>query len=432
MSTYNFAIILFALLAFTSCKPKEKAIVSIKFIDSLMANYAIPEAVKANETEMQFWEKRINNDGFDIVNESKYASTLVSRFHLLGDIKDVKHADSIQMMLAKNFNNKEASPYLALTSNAILQHKFKEAENYLQIAKTIGIRKYETYATAFDVDFENGKIFSASVNLNNINAENDFGYQFRKSKMAHYNGSLDSAIAFMQKATELAAQNNTLKTIALSNVGDLYTHSGELDKAYDSYVLCVKTNNADLHSIMAIGWIALVHDKNDALAEKIFQFVQTKTKSPEPVYKLILMAQQRQDSTLEYKYAKEFETMVADTLYGNMYNKYLIQLYNGVLKNPAKAEAIAKKELDNRATPQTYAWYAFSLLTNNKKDEANAVFKNYISGKPLEGLELYFMGKLMLEFKKGYNAQQYFKEAYKNKYDLSPGIIKDLESELEH
>ena len=42
------------------------------------------------------------------------------------------------------------------------------------------------------------------------------------------------------------------------------------------------------------------------------------------------------------------------------------------------------------------------------------------------------MGRLMLASKKGYNAQQYFKEAYKNKYDLSPGIIKDLESELEH
>ena len=432
MAIKNFAIILFALLSFTSCKPKETAIVSAKFIDSLMTNYAVPEAIKANEMEMLFWKKRINNDGFDIVNDSKYASTLVSRFHLSGDIKDVKQADSIQLMLAKNFNTKEAGPYLALTANAILQHKFKEAENYLQIAKTIGIKKYETYATAFDVDFENGKIYSASDALNNISAENDFGYQFRKSKMAHYNGSLDSSIAFMQKAVELSAQNNTLKTIALSNVGDLYTHAGQLDKAYDSYMQCIKINSADLHSIMAIGWIALVHDKNDALAEKIFQFVQTKTKSPEPVYKLILMAQQRQDSTLEYKYAKEFETLVADTIYGNMYNKYLIQLYTGILKNPAKAEAIAKKELDNRSTPQTYAWYAFSLLSNNKKGEANAVFKKYISGKPLEGLELYFMGRLMLASKKGYNAQQYFKEAYKNKYDLSPGIIKDLESELEH
>ena len=143
MAIKNFAIIVFALLTFTSCKPKESILVSTKFIDSLITNYEVPAAIKENETEMQFWKKRINNDGFDIVNESKYASTLVGRFHLLGDIKDVKQADSIQLMLAKNFNNKVAGPYLALTSNAILQHKFKEAENYLQIAKTIGIKKYE-------------------------------------------------------------------------------------------------------------------------------------------------------------------------------------------------------------------------------------------------------------------------------------------------
>ena len=38
----------------------------------------------------------------------------------------------------------------------------------------------------------------------------------------------------------------------------------------------------------------------------------------------------------------------------------------------------------------------------------------------------------MQGLKKGYNAQQFFKEADKNKYDLSPAMIKDLEINLEH
>ena len=230
----------------------------------------------------------------------------------------------------------------------------------------------------------------------------------------------------MQKAVENAGQDDGLKLAALSNVGDLYIHAGKLDKAYNCFADCIKTNPADLHSIMGIGWIALVKDKNDSLAEKIFRFVATKTKSPDPLFKLIAVAQQRGDSVLELKYAKAFEQKAADSLYGNMYNKYLIQLYTGILNNAAKAETIAKRELDNRSTPQTYAWYVWGLLCNNKKDEAYSVYQKHVSGKPLEGLELYWMGKLMLALNKGYNAKQYFEEAGKNIYDLNPVVVNDL------
>jgi hypothetical protein len=92
---------------------------------------------------------------------------------------------------------------------------------------------------------------------------------------------------------------------------------------------------------------------------------------------------------------------------------------------------MSKRELDNRATPQTYAWYAWSLFCNNKKNEAYEVFKKNVSGMPLEGLELYWMGKMMQGLNKGYNAQAFYKAAYLNKYDLSPRILKDLENQLD-
>ena len=426
----NLLIILSFLSVFTACKQEKVKIVSTKFADSLISYYHTPAAIHSNASEMEFWKKRIVPGG-DITNESKYAALLVGRFNLSGDIRDVKQADSIMLRLAAEFNDKEAGPYIALTAHSILQHRFKEAAAYLNTAKTIGVKRYEYYSTAFDVNFETGDMYDAMEDLKNIAAENDFGYQFRKSKMAHYNGALDSSIAFMQKAYALAGQSIPMQQIALSNVGDLYIHAGKLEQAYDSYVQCIKMNPADLHSIMGIGWIALVHDNNDSLAERIFHFVQSKTKSPEPLFKLIMVAQQRHDSVLEYKYAKEFETLTSDTLYGNMYNKYLIQLYTGVLNDPAKAEMLASKELKNRSTSQTYAWYAWSLLANHKKEEAYTVYEKNISGQPLEGLELYYMGKLMKELQKGYNAQQYFKEASKNKYDLSPRIYKDLQKSLE-
>ena len=44
---------------------------------------------------------------------------------------------------------------------------------------------------------------------------------------------------------------------------------------------------------------------------------------------------------------------------------------------------------------------------------------------------MYYMGKLMQSMDKGYNAEQYLKGAYKNRYDLSPEQVRDLEKILE-
>lgn len=422
---------IFSLILLSACSNDKKIIVSPAFIDSVFTQYGQPQTIQNNNDEIDFWKNRINLQNPGIVNELKYASALTSRFLLSGNIMDLKKSDSVLNKIVADFNGKEAAAYLSLIRNALIQHQFKYADSLFQLAQKTGVKKYEAAAIGFDINFELGKIIAAETNLKNIQAANDYGYQFRQSKMMHYKGELDSSIAAMQVAVALAGTDNNLRQIALSNLADLYVHAGELEKAYHFYLQCVRTGTSDLHSMIGVGWIALVHDDNDSLAERILKFVQTKTKSPDPLFKLTQVAEKRKDSILQLKYANEFVATVTDTAYGNMYNKYLIQLYTGVLHQPAIAENIAKKELTNRATPQTYAWYAWTLLCNNKTNEAYTVYQKNVSGKPLEGLELYWMGKLMQQLNKGYNAQQFFKEANKNKYDLSPSIVQDLDKILE-
>jgi tetratricopeptide (TPR) repeat protein len=431
MQTVKITLLALSSIFLIQCQKKETVLVDNIYIDSLITNYSVPKEITANAKEIDFWKNRITNNSFDIVNKYQYAANLVARFHLLGDINDVIKADSLLLDIEKNFNNKQASPFIALTSNAILQHNFQNAASYLKQAKDIGIDNTVNYATTFDVDFELGNIETASASLEKMNDPSNFGYPFRKSKMAHYLGELNSSISFMEKAYSISNDNALLQSTALSNVGDLYTHAGKLEEAVNSYKKSIKVNASDLHSLMGIGWIALVKDNNDTLATKIFKFVQSKSKSPDVLYKLILVAQHNKDKAKELEYAKQFEAIVTDSLYGRMYNKYLIQLYTDVLKNPAKAEAIAKDELKNRTTPQTNAWYAYALLQNKKIEQANAIYKKHISGKPLEALELYFMGKLMEATNKGYNAKEFFKAANENYYDLSPNIARDLDSKLE-
>lgn len=413
-----------------SCNNDRGKTVDKTFIDSLIGHYALPPAIKANEDEMQFWKSRINPGLPGLVNESKYASTLITRFQQFGDIRDVKMADSIMRKVSAEFNDKEPGPLLALVRYSILQHRFTEANAFLQKAHAAGLKKYESLTTSFDVDFEMGRYANAALAVRQLQPEADYGYYFRKSKMEHFHGKMDSAIQSMLKAAQLAESSAYLKGVALSNAADLYIHAGELKKAKELYVQCIKINSADYHSILGLGWIALVYDKNDSLAEQLFRFVDTKNKLPEAVFKLYQMAQGRGDSILASSYAKRFVARATDTVYGNMYNKYLIEMYTGLLHEPAKAQALAKKELENRATPQTYAWYAWSLFSNNNVTEAYKTFEMNVSARPLEGLELYWMGKLMQGLGKGYNAQAFFKEAYKNYYDLSPAIEMDLGKSL--
>jgi len=422
MKYFTYAFLTVAV--FTSCNRNNK-IVDQTYVDSLISHYTPSQQVKDNEADMKFWKGRIDPNRPGQVHESRYAGTLITRFRQFGDIDDVKEAESIYKSINKTYNGTLASPFVALASSAMLQHHFAQADTLLQKAKKTGIDGFTTNTLSFDVNFELGKYNDARFYLYRLKGAKDYSYYFRRSKYDHLNGTIDSAINNMMKAAGLAKASPYLKGIALSNAADLYIHSGDLEKAAELYKECIGLNSADFHSIMGLGWVALIHDKNDTLAEKLYKFVQTKNKLPDPLFKLYQMAQVRGDKKLEVKYAADFVTKATDTIYGKMYNKYLIEIYTGILNQPAKAEALAKDELNNRATPQTYAWYAYALFKNNKS-EAFKVFKQYVSGRPLEGLELYYMGVMMKGLGKGYNANEFFKAAGKNKYDLSPDMAKDL------
>jgi hypothetical protein len=414
-----------------ACNHDRGQIVSKVYIDSLISHYHPPAFAVSNDTSIQFWRNRIDPNLPGLVSEAKYAGTLSLRFHLFGDIRDIQKADSIIRKIDTDFNHREAQADLTLVHYSILQHRFKEADSWLEKAKQNGLKKYDQLCSSFDVDFELGRYFNASNELKELKSAADYGYFFRLSKMDHLNGLLDSSIHAMEQAAKEEENSPYLKQIALSNTADLYIHAGDLNKAAALYQQCLAINSADFHSLTGLGWIALVHDKNDSLAERIFAFVRTQNKLPDPLFKLTQMAQVREDSTEEKNWARAFESAATEPCYGNMYNKYLIELYTGILNDPATAEQLSNQELKNRATPQTYAWYTWSLYSNHKKKEAYDQFEKNVSGRPLEGLELYWMGKMMQGMNKGYNARAFYKAAYINKYDLSPAILRDLEKQLE-
>lgn len=415
------------LVVLLSCN-QNKTIIDPAFVDSLITHYTPSKLAETNKGDLEFWKMRVDTMQESFVNLQKYAQALAARFHIYADIHDLKKADSIMKQLNRKY--KEPGFLLTLAGYNMLQHQFSNAQKYIDEVVQMKAEPYATQMMSFDANFESGNYYTAAAILKKNFAPKDYAYNFRMSKQDHYKGLLDSSISHMLQATSLATASPYLQQAALSNAADLYIHKGNLEKAAQLYQQCIKINSCDFHSIMGLGWIALVHDGNDTLANKLFAFVHRKLKSPDPLLKLSQAAEEN-DSTAAKNYAEQFVLQAGDPVYGNMYNKYLIQLYTGILHNPVKALAIAKKEIANRTTPQTYCWLAWTLFYNNQPNEAYSVFRNYVSGKPLEGLELYWMGKLMKGLNKGYNAQQFFKAAAINKYDLTPLMRKDLEKNLE-
>jgi hypothetical protein len=421
----------FILLLTTACRHSGQSIVNSSFADSLLTNYSPSLASKTSNNNLDFWKKRMDSLPDNFINGPEYAAALSSRFHMNGNINDLREADSLMKRCNEANQGKEPGIFRTLVSFAMLQHRFADADSFFKKAMAIEGLSFPNAFTSFDVSFERGKYKEAKALLPSLKPGNSYGYLFRRAKYEHYEGCLDSAISCMLQAAEKAGKNNYLKQAALSNAADLCMHKGKLREAYNLYRESIQIDAADLHSLMGIGWIALAHDKNDSLAQRIFSFVWDHTHAPDVLLKLEQVAEARGDSSMQKEYAEEFVLRTSDSVYGLMYSKYLIDLYTDILRQPAKAVALAEREITNRPTPQTFAWYAWSLYCNNEKDKAYAIFKNAVSGKRLEGLELYDMGKMMQGMNKGYNAGEFFKAAYKNRYDLSPAKQKDVEQNLE-
>src|SRR4051812_18978161 len=223
----------------TACNDKNGPLVNEIFVDSLISHFQTPPFARSNDSSLKFWKSRIDPKLPGFINEMKYAGTLALRFHLFGDIQDIRKADSVVRKLDSDFNHKEAPADLALINYSILQHRFKEADFWLAKARLNGLKKYDQLSSSFDVDFESGRYFSAANELKELKSAARYGYFFRRSKMDHLNGLLDSSIHAMMEAARLEENNPYLFQVALSNAADLYVHAGELDKAVELYKKCL-------------------------------------------------------------------------------------------------------------------------------------------------------------------------------------------------
>jgi hypothetical protein len=382
---------------------------------------------KAN---LNFWKNRSTTKSFDAVALAKYAQALLQQFKATANIADLLVADSLYKNLDTHFNQKDATYKLNLVNTALLQHQFNNADSFLQQAKNLGVDAYVNAVNTFDVCFETGNFLLANTVLNKIKNYNNYNFLFRNAKWHHYSGNIDSAIVNLQKAVIIAHDNKPLKLAALANLADFYLHNNNPKMATTTYLQCLQIAPNHAHSIVGIATIALLHDNNATTADLLTNVAIENNNDPTLVFKQAEIALHKGDNATAVFKAQQFCTIASNKMYGNMYNKFLIATYTGILNNNLQALNIANTEVASRATPQTYAWQVWCLAKNNKLDAAAQIYAKQVSGMPLEGLELYYMGKYMQLINKTYNAVQFYNAAYKNKYDLPIWAITDIQKTL--
>lgn len=379
------------LLLFLGCtKEKSHKITAVLDYEKYLASN---EELSTDATfkELSFWQSRLTKDSIDLIALNKIAGLHTKLFTKTGEISNLYISEKlIKKSLDLSARNKDN--YLrALAHNYISQHRFKEAKTLLDSAYAFPDNKRATEFMLFDVHMELGDYQTADEFLGKIKNNSDYNYLIRLSKWSDYQGNLDAAIRYMEQAKTIAESSGQkdLKVWTYSNIADFYGHAGRLKEAYEHYLMTLELEPDNAYAKKGIAWIIYASERNTDEANRILDRITKYHKVPDYfLLKAELAAFDRNLSEVKTLEEKFIEALALSD-YGQMYNTYLIELY--AKNNPQKGLRLAKLEIENRATPETYCLLSFAQLMAGKKEEALETINNYVVGKTFEPKATYIM-----------------------------------------
>jgi tetratricopeptide (TPR) repeat protein len=113
-----------------------------------------------------------------------------------------------------------------------------------------------------------------------------------------------------------------------------------------------------------------------------------------------------------------------------MYNKYLISLYARELKNYDKAAAIAEKEVNNRPTPETYNWLAWTYFKKGDISKAAELTETHVLNKTFEPEALLHSAYILKAKGDLKESRKLFNECKTASFELGPVTTKKIEMNL--
>lgn len=376
--------------------------------------------VESIDQELAFWSKKLKEEPQHFAAQTKMASLYSKRFQYSGNIAEVHLADSFYQaanQLQKRFSS---GIYRNLAANAITKHQFWQSKYYLDSAVQMGDNLSNTILQQFDTELELGNLYNAKQLLKRYPYPNSFEILIRKAKMSDANGKLNEAIELMEQALLKVTVTND-KTAWLwvkSNLGDFYSHANRFKEAYESYIDVLKIDSENYHCLKGIAWIAFSFEKNTEAAKEILLFLKMQHAVPD--YDLILaeIATFEGNQKLNTEYTASFLRKVKAPAYGEMYNTYLFDIYAD--DSIDTAMSIAKKEINNRPTPQSYDLLSWAFYKQGNINEALRIASHYVENKCFEPKAQYHLA--LIYSANGYNkkARTFLKEVKSSFTELGP------------
>lgn len=383
------------------------------------------------EKEMEFWTGRNERNGKDEVSLAKLASLYAARFKEKGDVLDILKSDSLYKIMLSKTPFSKAGIYQALATNSISQHQFRRAKQYIEEALKIGDKQATSKLILADVTLELGNYNRTKNILNEFVNKNSFAYLIRLSKLKDHEGHLDSAIMIMEKAQDRIKGNKALSCWTLSNLADLYGHAGRITEAYETYLKVLKINPEYHYALKGIAWVALSHDRKTTEARHIIEALDSRKRMPEAHLMLAQVAGLEDDVKEKKEQLKKFMQMVDLPAYRRMYNKYIALIEADEFNNPERCIAIAKEEIANRPTPQSYDLLEWGYYRQGNYSKALSIANRFVSDQTYEPEALYHLGMIYRASGMIKEGNEFLRRAEESAFELGPSITKIIQHILE-
>lgn len=340
--------------------------------------------------EKVFWSKRLSEDTTGVGNLGPLAGAYQRLFSSTGDASFLYDAEKLHRKgISNSAHNKDAF-LRALAHNYITQHRFQEAKDILEASYAGVSNKKATAFMLFDVYMELGDYEKADAFLGRIKNNSDYNYLIRLAKWSDHQGNLDAAIKYLEQARDIADSRDSkpLKIWTYSNIADFYGHAGRLDDAYVHYLKTLELEPDNAYAKKGIAWILYSEEKNTTEANRVLDSVMVNHKVPD--YYLLKAEMAKYDGNVEAAETNQnlFLKTVLEGTYGAMYNAYLIEIY--AESHPALALQMARQEVVNRPTPESYHLLALAQLANNQKKAALETIANHVESKTFEPMAQYY------------------------------------------
>ncbi|WP_456437155.1 tetratricopeptide repeat protein [Psychroserpens sp.] len=395
-SKYNVLILVFVLVLFMNCKEETKTQITNENDYKAYLNVSENKTLERAKQNEVFWSEKLEQTPSQFPYIGKLASTYSNCFSATGNVYYLKKAEDHLLKVNEITKYNNASYLKNLAFNYISQHKFKEALSHLTKAVLIGEDIQETNKMLFDVHLELGNYELARKYLLTFKNFSDFDYLIRLSKWSDHRGNLDAAITYMEKAMVIAEASNLahLKLWSYTNIADFYGHAGDIEKSYAYFLKALTLDPNDAYAKKGIAWIVYSHEKNPKEALRILNVVTETYFAPNYFLLKAEIAEYMNNEIMVKEQLALYKNAMENKAYGDMYNKYNVLLYNDSKTKIEDAITIAKIEVENRPTPQSYDLLAWSYFNNGNLNEALQIVDKYIIDKTYEPEILYHVAEI--------------------------------------